>query len=709
MSPQELKKATAERQAMLLKTGAAVAKSVATILDPDVLMRQTVDTICDAFGFYYAGVFLLDDAGEYAVLRAGRGEAGAAMVAEGHKLKVGGTSMIGAATSLREARIALDVGEEPVFFRNPHLPGTRSEMGLPLVMGDEVIGALTVQSTEEAAFTTEDITALQAMADQLAIAIQNARLHQENQRLLAHEQRQSQLLRAANEVGKQVASILDLDELLPRMVEIIVEAYGFYYAGVFLIDELGEFAVLRAGFGEPGAAMLAAGHKLEVGGNSMIGAACQTKAARIALDVGEEAVFFRNPHLPNTRSEMALPMIVNDRVLGAVTVQSEHEAAFSEEDVSSLQNMADHLAVAVENAQLLNALAEANAELLRTKTYEALATATTEAIHWIGNKALPMSLTIGLIQDELGQGGEVDLDSLKEDLALIADGARLIVQVKENLLGPARETRPRPTMVTDVLETAALQAGLTPDQFTLTVDADEEPMAIGDATQLARAFGNLMRNAMEANARHVFATVGIEEELGYVSIEIRDDGDGIPSDIQDKVWATFFSTKGPEHTGLGLPAVLHIVTQLDGHMSMQSVEGAGTSFSLLLPMSTRKPGSARFGPTPARVVLVDDDDRWAAFVRDTLAAAGKQVTVTTDVDEMADADLLLVDDALRAEPVVTFLKRLAKARLIGRALVLTAALSVERTTEYMRLGARDVQQKPYTASDLSELLDLNYD
>ncbi|KAA0277962.1 MAG: GAF domain-containing protein, partial [Chloroflexi bacterium] len=302
MVKEEFMTNTIERHAKLLKAAARAAKNITTILDPYELFQRTVDIICDEFGFYYAGVFLVDDARQYAVLRAGRGEAGRAMLREGHKLAIGGNSMIGASIANKKGRIALDVGEEAVFFENPHLPNTRSEMALPLVIADEVIGALTVQSTEEAAFHEEDIDALQTMADQLAVAIQNSKLHRQ-------EERRSRLLRAANRVGKETASILDLDQLLPQTVNIICEAYGLYYAGVFLLDEKGEYAVLRAGYGKAGKAMVAEGHKLRIGTESMIGACIAMGEARIALDVGEERVHFKNPHLPHTRSEMALPLI----------------------------------------------------------------------------------------------------------------------------------------------------------------------------------------------------------------------------------------------------------------------------------------------------------------------------------------------------------------------------------------------------------------
>ncbi|MEE8391445.1 MAG: GAF domain-containing protein, partial [Anaerolineae bacterium] len=341
----------AERRAILLHAAAKVGRNVTSILDPDLLLDQTVDVICDEFGFYYAGVFLIDESGEWAVLQSGRDEAGAAMIAAGHKLKVDGHSMIGAATGQRQARIALDVGDEPVHFKNPSLPDTRSEMALPLIVGDEVIGALTVQSVKEAAFSDDDITVLQTMADQLSVAINNANLHLQNRRLLARAERRARLLEAASQVGRDVTSILDMDELLSKTVDIICDAYGFYYAGVFLVDKAREWAVLRTGRGEAGATMVAAGHKLAIGGHSMIGTCIEQSQARIALDVGEEPVHFKNPHLPHTRSEMALPLTAVGRVIGAVTVQSVEEAAFSDDDITSLQAMADQLAIAINNAR----------------------------------------------------------------------------------------------------------------------------------------------------------------------------------------------------------------------------------------------------------------------------------------------------------------------------------------------------------------------
>jgi GAF domain-containing protein/two-component sensor histidine kinase len=695
------KLASAERRATLLHAAARVAKGITSILDPDALLQQTVDIICNEFGFYYAGVFLTDETGQWAVLRAGHGAAGAAMVAEGHKLAVGGNSMIGAATGRREARIALDVGEEAVFFKNPFLPKTRSEMALPLIVGNEVIGALTVQSVEEAAFTQEDISTLQTMADQLAIAIKNSRLHRSNQGLLRQAERRARLFQAANEVGREVASILDLDELLPKTVDIICDAYGFYYTGVFLLNQTKEWAVLRAGRGEAGKAMIAARHKLKVGGNSMIGAAVGLREARIALDVGEEAVFFKNPHLPHTRSEMALPLVVGETVLGAVTVQSVEERAFSSDDIKTLQTMADHLAVAIHNAQLLKELEAAHSELLRTKTYEALATATTQAIHWIGNKALPITTTVARMRGDLGDD-PIDVASLNEDLDLVDESARLIVEVKETLLGPAREQKPRPASLPDVVQAAAFHTGVPDDQFTLIV-APDTPLVLADTTQLARALSNLFQNALEASAQQITVTIAPSvSEAGFVSISVADDGLGIQPEMMDKIWASFITTKGPTHSGMGLPACLHIITQLEGHITVESKPGQGATFTILLPASTD--ASADLSTAPTNVALIDDDDAWARFMTNILSAAGKQVTRHTSAAGAAEADLILVDETLTATPIAEVLTDLKKAGATDKTMVVAAAMRVERITEYMQAGVRDVVLKPYTPAELAALL-----
>ncbi|MBN1660816.1 MAG: PAS domain S-box protein [Anaerolineae bacterium] len=186
----ERKKAEAEREELLadvmhrgtqLVTAAEVSASASRILDPEHLMRHAVDLIQQRFNLYYVGLFLLDEDREQAVLRAGTGEAGQNMLVARYRLAVGGESMIGQCVAHAQPVIALDVKDHIVRFNNPLLPETRSEMALPLSSRAECIGALTVQSVQKAAFSAGDIIALQSIANQLAVAITNARLYDQVQ------------------------------------------------------------------------------------------------------------------------------------------------------------------------------------------------------------------------------------------------------------------------------------------------------------------------------------------------------------------------------------------------------------------------------------------------------------------------------------------------------------------------------------------------
>ncbi len=207
------------RRAMQLQAAAQVSHAASSVLGPEALIQQTVNLIHDRFDHYYVGLFLLDASRCWAVLQAGTGQAGREMLAQGHRLEVGGDSMVGWCTAHGRARIALDVGDEAVRFDNPLLPETHSEMALPLISRGRVIGALSVQSTASQAFSEEDVAVLQTMADQVANAIENARLLQEMERLV----RRNQL---ASEISTKLRGALDLDVVLQTAVRELGSALG---------------------------------------------------------------------------------------------------------------------------------------------------------------------------------------------------------------------------------------------------------------------------------------------------------------------------------------------------------------------------------------------------------------------------------------------------------------------------------------------------
>lgn len=178
-----------EKRARQFEAIAQVARATTNLQDLESLLSSLVELISKQFGFYHAGIFLLDENREFAELRAANSEGGKRMLARGHKLGVAQSGIVGFVAGTGKPRIALDVGDDAAFFNNPDLPNTRSEMALALRVANDIIGVLDVQSLNANAFQEDDVEVLSTLADQVAIAIQNARSHETTQALLREAQR----------------------------------------------------------------------------------------------------------------------------------------------------------------------------------------------------------------------------------------------------------------------------------------------------------------------------------------------------------------------------------------------------------------------------------------------------------------------------------------------------------------------------------------
>lgn len=222
----------------------------------------------------------------------------------------------------------------------------KSWMGAPMLVENKPVGALIIQDAEkENAFTREDFIFFTTLAGQAAGVINNVRL-------LDESKNRALQLETAAEIARDISGSLNLDELLIKAVNLIRERFDFYHAAVFLQDLAGEFALIREATGEAGAQLKRAGHKIGVGSKSIVGFATGRGERLVVNDTSKDATYYANPLLPDTRAEAALPLKVGERILGALDVQSTRPYDFTEDNLRSLQILADQMAIAVVNTEL---------------------------------------------------------------------------------------------------------------------------------------------------------------------------------------------------------------------------------------------------------------------------------------------------------------------------------------------------------------------
>jgi GAF domain-containing protein/HAMP domain-containing protein len=380
------------------------------------------------------------------------------------------------------------------------------------VESDDEVGKLAMSFNAMTGQLRDLVRNLEAHVIDRTTALQNRTADLEN--ISAHMTKRATQLQAVALVGRTITSVQSLEELLPRIAAVISEQFGFYHVGIFLLDEFKTFAVLAATNSPGGQQMLKRSHKLKIGETGIVGYVADTGRPRIALDTGADAAFFNNPDLPETRSEMALPLNIGHETIGVLDVQSEQPAAFSDEDTEILAVLADQVSVAIQNARSFGeakrALAEAEAttrqylqqewkmttEEVSTSGYlysktslvpisqpvettaikQAAESGQTSAQVELGQNhlAVPIKLrgqivgVVNLQSDTRRKWGQDDIDIVQataERVALALENARLFQDAqrrasKERLIGEIASKISSSTNVDGILQTAAKELGL---------------------------------------------------------------------------------------------------------------------------------------------------------------------------------------------------------------------------------------------------------
>ncbi len=336
-----------ERTAQL-QASAEVGQAAAAILDQSQLLRQVVNLITERFGFYYAAVFTLNDTGIAAVLREASGEAGRMLKERAHQLALNEKSMVGYAITQRKPRIALDVGADPVRFANPLLPETRSEIALPLIAGNRVLGALDVQSDQAAAFDEADAAVLQSMANQIAVALNNAEQFKQTEQ-------QARLQTSLNQFSRSLFAASKVEDLYQVLATALDSIVPHDYLSLAFAQSGG--AILHEYTLHPETDPVLVEGPLWSMTNTLCGRAYTTRQPVVSALLAQDVALDDATHLEQAgfQSALLLPLVIGERVLGTLNFASRGTAAFSLSDSAHLEQLAGQVAVALENHRLAQA------------------------------------------------------------------------------------------------------------------------------------------------------------------------------------------------------------------------------------------------------------------------------------------------------------------------------------------------------------------
>jgi sigma-B regulation protein RsbU (phosphoserine phosphatase) len=334
-----------------------VSAQVAKVLDLDQLFRRVADLILDTFKYYYVALFTLESGQESLRFRASAGplhsqpDEGAraeAVSPAGTELHARlGRGIIGHVAQSGEEILANDVSREPRYRYEDALPETRSEVALPLKIEDRVLGVLDVQSDQPDDFQETDMLVLRALAHNISIAVEDARLY-------GDLQRRADQLSAVAEASRAVASILDLDQLLDEVVNLIHERFGYPFVHLFTVHPGRRQVIYQAGSGRRSQALRSqrVTYNLDDPHGIIPWVACHGETV-LANDVDSEPRY-RPSQLPpaNTRAELAVPLVFGGEVLGVLDVQSDRRDTFGDDDRFLFEALADNVAIAIRNANL---------------------------------------------------------------------------------------------------------------------------------------------------------------------------------------------------------------------------------------------------------------------------------------------------------------------------------------------------------------------
>ena len=548
------------------------------------------------------------------------------------------------------------------------------------------------------------------------------------ERKIAEEgiRRRNEYLAVSAEIGKLVTSILDLNTIFARTVNLITERFHFYHAAIFIVEETGFNAIMKEATGEVGAELKKLEHSLPLNDKSIVGSVASSGNVLVVNRVIEHPLHKINQLLPDTRAEAAIPLRVGSRVIGVIDIQAKEEDAFNEDEISVLQTLSDQVAVAIDNARSFELSQQAVMEMREADRLKS---------QFLANMShelrTPLNSIIGFSRVILkGIDGPVT-DLMQQDLTAIYNSGQHLLGLINDILDSAKIEAGKMELAFDEVNIADLVHSVLSTMSGLIKDKPIEmrqiidpalPTVRADAIRVRQVMINLLSNAAKFTEEGAI-TVSVspvrdEDGRRQIRVSVTDTGPGISEKDQEKLFQAFSQvdaspTRKSGGTGLGLSICKQLINMHGGDIWVESAEGAGSTFHFTLPPYHKENESDQEG---SKVIMtIDDDPQVIGLYERYLHPQGYQVAPLTDPKRAVEFAQRVKPFAITLDimmpgvdgwTVLDALKSNAETRNIP-VIICSIVEDVERG---FSLGASDYLVKPILEEELVNSLDrLNSD
>ena len=482
-----------------------------------------------------------------------------------------------------------DVRTDPRFIKLGVEPTYRSLMVTPVLSGKQRLGTISIQSDLPFAFDANDIKLLSQLGTQAAIAIENAHLLESTQQALKESN-------ALYRINQGLVASLDPQELLKDVVNLLQKNFGYYHVQIYVVDpESGDF-ILREGSGEIGRQLMEHRHYLRAG-EGIVGYTAETGAPFFTNDVDKVHFFVRNQLLPNTKSELGVPVKIGGHVLGVLDVQQIPPARLTQRDLQLVNAVADQLAIALQKANLYSDLQAAlqtekaiRNQMVQSERLVTMGRLLASVSHELNNPLQAIQNALFLLREEKGISlqGKLDLDIVLSE----AERMSALIERLRSTYRPIQVEDFLPTQINSIIEDiyALISTHLRHNKIIYEFHPDPElPLIPALPNQIRQVILNLLMNAVEIMITGGKLTVSTKllRDSNEVLLSISDTGPGIEPDLLLNIFEAFVTNK-QRGTGLGLTISYDIVMKHHGRITAENNPAEGALFKVWLPINNRE-------------------------------------------------------------------------------------------------------------------------